>query len=302
LDLDTLPLPARDLTPYTKYYSVLGSDKVATTIMSSRGCVFDCSFCYQPYGRKVRWRSPQSLCRELEECLRLGIREFFFFDENFTLNARRAEEVCDEILSRKLDISFAVRSRVDTVKPGLLVKMRQAGCERIQFGVESGTPEILKAMNKRITPDQIIAAFQAARQAGMITYADLMIGYPGETVAQMEQTFRFAKALNPDFVQYSVTKFLPGIPIYQEALRTGRVKDDFWQRFAENPRRPDLRYPIASDQVDLATLERLQRRAYLEFYFRPKYLLHRLTRLRSVRELVRQGQAAIGLLARQFTS
>lgn len=127
LDLETLPLPARDLTPYRKYYSVLGSEKIATTIMSSRGCAFHCSFCYQPYGREVRWRSPQNLCRELQECLTLGIREFFFFDENFTLNARWAQQVCDEILARNMNISFAVRSRVDTVTPQLLAKMHRPG-------------------------------------------------------------------------------------------------------------------------------------------------------------------------------
>jgi radical SAM superfamily enzyme YgiQ (UPF0313 family) len=301
LDLETLPLPARDLTLYEKYYSVLGSEKIATTVMSSRGCAFRCSFCYQPYGREVRWRSPQNLCRELEECLKLGIREFFFFDENFTWNARWAEQVCDEILARKMNISFAVRSRVDTAKPQLLVKMRQAGCERIQFGVESGTEEILRAMNKRITLEQAIAAFRAAKKADMITYADFMIGYPGETLDQMAQTIRFARRLNPDFVQYGVTKFLPGIPIYTEALRNGRVKEDFWKRFAENPS-PDLHYPIASDRFDLATLEKLQRRAYLDFYFRPAYLLRRLARVRSLRGLVRQGRAAVGLLAGRFAS
>jgi anaerobic magnesium-protoporphyrin IX monomethyl ester cyclase len=301
LDLDSLGLPARDLTDVTRYYSVLGSDKVSTTIMCSRGCSFNCSFCYQPYGHRVRWRSPDSLCRELEQCLRMGIREFFFFDENFTLNPRWVQQVCQEIQSRGLAISFAVRSRVDTVTPALLATMRQAGCDRIQFGVESGTVEVLRAMNKRITPEQSRAAFRAAREAGLTTYADFMIGYPGETLAQIAQTLRFARDLDPDFVQFSVTKFLPGIPIYQEALASGRLKDDFWLRFAESPR-ADVPYPVASDRFGRPTMEHLQRRAYLGFYFRPRYLLRRLVRVRSLRELFRQGRAAAGLLAGHLPS
>lgn len=300
LDLDSLPLPARELTEFNRYYSVLGSEKVATTIMSSRGCAFNCAFCYQPYGHRVRARSPDNICMELEACLKLGIKEFFFFDENFAMNASWVRDVCDEMIARRLPVTFAVRSRVDTVTPELLGKMREAGCRRIQFGVESGTPDILRAMNKRITLEQAVQAFDAARNVGIITYADFMIGYPGETLKQMNATVAFAKRLNPDFVQYGVTKFLPAIPIYEEALRTGRIKADFWQQHAENPRL-DLRYPIASDTFDLETLERIQRRAYLAFYFRPGYLLRRISRVRSVRELARQGRAAIGLLAGRRT-
>ncbi|MDK1032315.1 MAG: radical SAM protein, partial [Planctomycetia bacterium] len=301
VDLNKLPIPARELTQYDSYYSVLGSDKVATTIMSSRGCPYDCAFCYQPYGRRTRMRSADNLCDELEACMKLGIQEMFFFDENFTLNARRASEVCDEIISRGLQISFAVRSRVDTVSAELLRKLKDAGCHRIQFGVESGSPEILKAMKKRITLEQARQAFKAAHEVGLITYADFMLGYPGESMEQMDATIEFARELNPDFVQYGVTMYLPSTEIYEDALKDGLLEEDFWREHARNPSQ-HIGYPMALGEFDQATLEQIQRKAHTQFYFRPRYVLRRLSRVRSFREFTRQAKAAFGLIAGRFFS
>lgn len=294
-NLDEIPFPAREMTNYRKYYSLIGRNEIATTIMSSRGCPHRCSFCYVPYMGTLRLRSAKNVISEIEECIGLGIREFFFFDENFTVNKKIVTGICDEIISKKLNIVFYIRSRIDTVNEEMLRKLKRAGCERIQFGVESGSPRILKAMNKKITREQIEKTFHLTRKIGIPIYADFMFGYPGETEEEMEETIQFANKLDPDFVQYGVTMFLPQTKIYEDALRSGLLKEDFWRNLARNPT-VDVFYPLGSNLYSRRELEEIQRKAYLSFYFRPKYLMKRLIGLRSFLELKRQLPAGFRLL------
>lgn len=294
--LDNLPFPARGILPYRKYYSIIGNNEISTTIMASRGCPSGCNFCYVQYGRTLRMRSPSNVCDEIEQCVDMGIMEFFFFDENFTLNKKNVYAFCDEILRRGLKIYFDIRSRVNTVDEHMLQRLKEAGCERIQFGVESGTAEILEAMKKRITLKQVENAFSAAHKAKLITYADFMIGYPGENLDQIMQTIDFALRLDPDFVQFGVTSLFPKTYIYKDALERGVLKGDVWRVMAKNPT-PDFLPPLGSETFSREELERLQRMAYRKFYLRPKYVLRRLTKVGSFTQLYRQAKAGYHVLA-----
>jgi radical SAM superfamily enzyme YgiQ (UPF0313 family) len=294
MDLDSLPMPARRLTKYGRYYNVAGMEAVSTTLMTSRGCPFRCNFCFVQYGGCYRFRSAASVVREIEDCVSLGIREFFFFDEIFTADKKRAAAICDAIVEKKLDISFTIRSRVDTMDAPLLAKLKAAGCERVQYGVESGTDEILAAMNKRITVAQVRETVRITKEAGLEMLLDFMIGYPGETEEQIRRSVAFARELDPDFAIFGVTTFYPGIKIYKEALAAGRI-DDFWRGVAAAP--PErLTPPFASDRFTRPQLERMLRRAYLSFYSRPSYMLRRLSKISSPRALLRQAKAGWDLL------
>ncbi|MFH0865129.1 MAG: radical SAM protein, partial [Bacteroidota bacterium] len=163
--LDELPFPARDLTDYKKYHSLIGKTKVSTTLMTSRGCPFRCNFCFIQYGGRYRIRSAENVVKEIKECVALGINEIFFFDELFTVNKSRVMNVCNEIIKNKLNIIFDIRARVDTVDEEMILKLKEAGCARIQYGVESGSPEILIAMNKRTTIEQIRKAIKLTKKA-----------------------------------------------------------------------------------------------------------------------------------------
>jgi radical SAM superfamily enzyme YgiQ (UPF0313 family) len=293
--LDELPFPARQLTKYDRYYSVIGREKVSTTLMTSRGCPFRCNFCFVQYGGRYRMRSAESVIAEIEECLKLGISEFFFFDEIFTADKRRVMAFCDAVIQRRLGIIFDIRSRIDTIDEELLGKLKQAGCARIQYGIESGCDEILLAMNKKITVSQARKTVELTKKAGIDVFLDFMIGYPGETLEQIRATVKFAKELDPAYVQFGITTLFPGTKIYADALKSGFLKEDFWRKAAQDPKGPIVP-PFASERFDRRQLEQLLRRAYISFYFRPRYLFKRLAALRSLTELRRHVTAGLGLL------
>ena len=293
-DLDALPFPARHLTPFHKYHSLIGKDNISTTLMASRGCPYRCTFCYIPFDGKLRLRSVANIIDEIQACVAMGIKEFFFFDEIFTVNKERVIAICQEIMERKLDIIFDIRSRVDTIDEEVIRHLKEAGCSRIQFGVESASPEILQAMNKKITLEQVYQAFKLAKKYKLATLADFMLGYPGETREQMQKTIELAKKLHPDFVQYAITVFYPATKIYQEAVEQGRV-EDLWKRFAQNP---DYKapVPIASDLYSREEMVTLLTRAYNSFYLRPQYVWQRLKKVKSWSEFKRQARAGLQML------
>lgn len=294
-NLDILSFPARHLTKYKKYHSVLGKNRVSTTLMTSRGCPFRCNFCFKQYDGRYRMRSAINVIQEIEECIKLGINEFFFFDEIFTANKQRVLDICNEIKKRNLKIIFDLRSRVDTIDEEMLFKLKEAGCSRIQFGVESGTNEILLAMNKGITVDKARESVLLAKKAGLDILIDFMIGYPGETLKQIEKTIKFACELDPDYVQFGITILFPGTKIYADALTNGFLREEFWRNTAKNPP-TKIVPPFASDKFERDELKKILERAYIRFYFRPKYLIKRIFKLSSWLEFRRQFIAGMHLL------
>ncbi len=225
-NLDSIPYPARDLfenEAYMGYYR-RRRWKPSTSIMSSRGCPFSCDFCSRPvFGGTFRERSPGNVAGEVEEALSLGYDRVFFQDDCFTLNKGRVHSFCDEVEKRGLEFDWECLSRVDTIDEDAATRMREAGCRRIFFGLESGSEEILKIMNKRTTPEQGRRAVEAATSAGIKTGAFFIIGYPGETDETMLETLRFASSLPLDYLSFSFPYPIPGTGLYERVK--GRLNE-----------------------------------------------------------------------------
>ena len=167
-DLDSLPFPARDLTPYMKYYSLIAKTQPVTTMITSRGCPYRCLFCDRPHlGKRFRPRTAMNVVDEMEQCVGMGIREFLIYDDTFTVNRKRVLDICSEIKRRGLGIGWDVRARVDTITPDMLAAMKDAGCDRIHYGVESGSPEIIETLRKGITIEQVRRVFRQTKDAGI---------------------------------------------------------------------------------------------------------------------------------------
>jgi len=149
-NLDELPFPARELIDNKKYFSVLGANNLVTTMITSRGCPYHCLFCDRPHlGKKFRARSPKNVVDEMEECLKkYRIKEFLIYDDTFTINRQRVIDICYEIIKRKLKIIWDIRARVDIIDKEMLLALKKAGCQRIHYGVESGTQKILNVLRK----------------------------------------------------------------------------------------------------------------------------------------------------------
>jgi anaerobic magnesium-protoporphyrin IX monomethyl ester cyclase len=292
-DLDALPFPARELTPYTKYTSVIARRAPITTMFTSRGCPYQCIFCDRPHlGKRFRARSATNVVDEMEQCVALGIREFLVYDDTFTIQRQRVLDVCAEIIRRKLDIGWDVRARVNTVDEEMLRKMRQAHCERIHYGVEAGTDRVLKVLQKGITLEQAEQAFRWSKQAGISTLAYFMVGAPTETREDILQTIEFAKRLAPDFVHVTIVTPFPGTQLYRMGLQQGILSHDFWQEFARNPR-PDFYPEYWEEKLSRAELQELVTTAYKSFYERPGYIVRRLLQVRSAGELMRKARAGV---------
>lgn len=294
-NLDEIPPPARELVPFQKYSSVIAKRSPVTTMITSRGCPYKCLFCDRPHlGKKFRAHSPKYVVDEMELCTQLGIFEILVYDDTFTISRQRVLDICDEIIRRRLKIGWDIRARVDTVDPEMLAKLKKAGCERIHFGVEAGTEEILKVLRKGITLEQARAAFKMAKKAGIATLAYFMIGSPGETRTHILKTIDFAKSLKADFVHVTITTPFPATDLYRLGLKKG-IFNDFWAEFAANPR-PDFRPAYWNEFIKSDELEELLVKAYKSFYLRPGYLVKKIFALRSWEELKKKARAGLKVL------
>ncbi|MGQ9626241.1 MAG: B12-binding domain-containing radical SAM protein [Anaerolineae bacterium] len=295
-NLDELPFPARHLTPYRKYSSLMAKRQPITTMFTSRGCPYKCIFCDRPHlGKLFRARSASNVADEMEECINLGIREFLIYDDTFTIHRQRVIDICDEIIRRKLDVGWDVRARVNTVDEEMLRKMRKAGCERIHYGVEAGTDRVLKILRKGITVEEARRAFRLTKEAGIDTLAYFIIGSPTETLEDISETMKLARELDPDYVHITIMTPFPGTELYARGLREGRIPRDVWREFAADPQ-PDFQPPYWEESFTREELLELIDRAYKDFYLRPRYVLKRLSRVRSFGEFLRHARAGLKVL------
>jgi radical SAM superfamily enzyme YgiQ (UPF0313 family) len=295
-NLDEIPFPARDLVPYKKYNSVLSGNDVMTTIITSRGCPFKCTFCDRPHlGEKFRARSAENILAELEKCLKMGITKFLFYDDTFTINKERVIELCDKIVEKKLRMNWNIRTRVDVVDEEIIAALSRAGCQGIHYGVESGTEKILAVLNKNITLEKIKKAFQLTKKYKIPTLAYFMIGNPHETLEDIHTTFNFMKELDPDYAHLTVLIPFPGTKIYQQGLELGIIERDIWKEFAENPK-ADFVPPCWQENISQNQLTALLIQGYKQFYSRPLYIFKQLFNVKSMADLRKKASAGLRIL------
>ncbi|OGN92730.1 MAG: hypothetical protein A2Z71_06820 [Chloroflexi bacterium RBG_13_50_21] len=217
-NLDALAFPARHLLPNEKYIQ-FGRKKYGyaiTTVMSTRGCPYDCEFCSNViFGGSYRERSAGNIVDEIEQVLALGYDRISFADDVFTLRNKRVLDICLEIKKRNLHFYWECLARVDSLNDDTYTVMHQAGCRRVYFGIESGEDRILKLMNKKITAAQARQAVLAAHQAGMEVGAFFILFYPGETNETVLNTLRYATSLPLDYLGLTMPYPLPGTALYE---------------------------------------------------------------------------------------
>ncbi len=295
-NLDEIPLPARNLINNNNYSSVLGTNKLVTTMMTSRGCPYRCIFCDRPHlGKIFRARSADNVIAEIKDSMKYGIREFLMYDDTFTIDRKRVIDICDKIINQKLDIIWDIRARVNTVDEELLKKLKESGCARIHYGVESGTSKILKVLNKGITLEEVEKAFALTKKAGIETLGYFMIGSPTETREDILQTIEFMKKIDPDYVHITIITPFPATNLYRMALEEKVIKSDVWREFAKNPTL-DFKPPIWERELGREELSALLKKAYRSFYRRLKYILKTLKKIKSLDELLRKASAGLKIL------
>ena len=227
-DLDSIPWPAWDLFPVENYVSSMDHrhKKVRhIEVLASRGCPFNCEYCYRIYGRKVRRRSPESIIAELKELVRrYNIRYSGFPDDLFTSDRDFVMKTCVLLKEELPGLKWSCLGRVNTVDREMLQTMRDAGCDWISYGIESGCDKILKRMRRGVTAEQCLEAIKLTESVGIHADGSFIIGMFGETRDSVVRTVEFCRKADITAPMLFVTPY-PGTAIFNTALEQGRIAD-----------------------------------------------------------------------------
>lgn len=284
--LDLLPLPAWDLIQPQSYppaqHGAFFERFPIAPISTTRGCPFACKFCSAPVlsGQRMRFRGADSILQEMQLLYtKFGIREFHIIDDNFTMRKAHAQAVLEKIIASGMKISLAFPNgiRTETVDEELLALMKKSGVYLISLGLESGSNRVLQLMNKKLTTEKSKEKIKLIHQAKMDLAAFFIMGFPGETEADIRQTIDYALRLPLLRANFFDFLPLPGTPIYYELEEKGELEKIDWTKFHF------MTAPYTPRGLTRKKLRRFQRRAFLQFYLRPWILFRHLLLIKSFR-------------------
>jgi len=286
LDLDKIPFPARRLLNNPSRYKPQDAEHLpVASIMTTRGCPGRCTFCCTKniFKDRYRMRSIDNVIEEIDELIRcFKVKEIHIADDAFNIDKNRTLMLCEAIRRKNYNINFEFLNglRADFIDDDILDAFKSIGIKNVAFGVESVDGNILKNVRKNIPPERVKKSLDFSKRKGFKTWAFFMIGLPGETEFTITKTIAFAKEADPDFAKFLLFKPFPGSEVYNEMNRRGLI-DDF--NFAN--------YGIYTqpvhhlDNLTRADLLYWQKRAYREFYFRPKKIWDHIKRQKSICQL-----------------
>jgi anaerobic magnesium-protoporphyrin IX monomethyl ester cyclase len=225
-ELETFPLPYRGDFEHAAYQKVWsGQDGSKTSsIITTLGCPFSCDFCSRPvFGSLFRRRNLDLVFEEIEQIRRLGYDSLWIADDNFTLDISFLKEFCLRMTRRK--IGWSCLSRVTGINEEISGLMKESGCKRVYLGLETGNQATLQLMNKQATLAEGINAVHLFHQTGIDVAAFFIVGYPGETISSIEDTFRLALELPLDSISFNVPYPLPGSHLFERVNKVEENKD-----------------------------------------------------------------------------
>jgi len=286
LDLDALPFPDHSLL-HLERYNESYLERPIGTIVSERGCPFQCTYCVREFGQKVASRSPESILAEIASLRELGIRNIRFMDDTFTMNRKRLVRICEGLIADYPGTAWTCLTRVDMVDAELLSLMRRSGCKRLYLGLESGSQRILDFYRKGLAVADTRRKMALVRESGIESSAFFVLGAPIETDADVELSIELAIELDLDYVIVTKLQYWPGTELF--ATHGGDVGFDLFTG-------EELLYAPAGYERVLEW----QRRFYRRFYLRPGYVRKRLaTLLRSPFDVVGGFAKLCGFLLRR---
>lgn len=296
-EVDNIPFPAYHLLPRMDEYNPpphWGKRGKFATIITSRGCPYGCSFCSvtEAWGKKYRYRSPDNVFEELEILHRkYGISFISFRDSVATLHKKRMIEICKGIIERKLKIEWNCNARTNEVDEELLGWMKKAGCKTIMFGIESGNEKVL-ANVKNTTKKVIEKAISLTHKSGIIPHGYFMFGLPGETKETMSETIEFAKSLKLHQAGFTSAIPFPGSKLWDYSVANDLIMTKDWTKYDMKGEPPSRHLSLKSEDILIA-----QKRAFREFYLRPKIIFYQLRNIKSFDDLLNYAfEALINLL------
>ncbi len=301
-NLDELPFPARHLFKMERYTYPDALKSPAISIMTSRGCPGQCTYCCTKciFGLSYRFRSAGNIIQEIEQIIeQYGAKEIHIWDDNFTVNKKRVMEFCEKVREKGIHkkVLFAIPQglRIDQVNEEVLRELKSINVYSIGYGVESGDEHILKLCKKNTNPDQARKAIGLSKKLGFDVWAFFMIGLYGDTEETIRKTIDFAKELDPLFAKFPIMHPLPGTEVFDQLEREGLLLEHDYERFGLYGK-PVHKLPGVSPE----RMVELQQQAMKEFYLRPHKIVEQLSRLRSWHRFKLNVSAGIQILKLTF--
>ncbi|MGL1862870.1 MAG: B12-binding domain-containing radical SAM protein [Pseudodesulfovibrio sp.] len=300
-NLDDIPIPARDLLDMELYSGSIARAKnyPSHSMLASRGCPGVCTFCSKKtFGTKVRRFSIDRIAEEMFLLRdKYGANDIALMDDNFTTDFNAVHGLCEILTQKNFGKSWSVEARVDGVDKNIFSSLKQAGCDYIAYGIESGSQRVLNSINKKIDKAQIRETIQLTKEAGLHIRGYFIIGFPGETLEEIRQSIEFAIELDIDVASFTLFLPLPGTVEYRRALTSGTFDDPEYYHHEIIPEFnfPDKPYYIPAGMTGQELLD-IHRIAYNKYYMRPKMLLRHLKEVRSPSDLVGLFKGGLTLL------
>jgi len=289
-EIDSLPYPAWEHFPVKKYgfLPFMDISKPALSILSSRGCVYSCSYCSLLYmNNHYRERDPYKVVDEIEYLVdKFNVKQIGFVDPIFPFSRKTGITFSLEMIKRGLNkkLVWICETRVDKVDKELLGFMQEAGCRRILYGIESSSQDTLDNVCKNTSVDLVKKNISDTRKLNIQTAGLFMLGFTNETRAMMEDTIRLAKELDLDFAKFAITVPFPGSELYRSLVQSGKLKRTDWENFVTfNPNQNKL--VSVNEHVSARDLVALQRIAHRKFYLRPQLIWRHLFRIKSIKKI-----------------
>jgi len=279
--LDELPMPAYHLLPMDKY-RVLGKPVRIAHVMASRGCPYGCMYCLTSHywGRRLRFRSPERVAEEVELLVdKYHVDHVAFADDDLAINKLFVKRFVREVEERGIDVSFSCGARVTDMTREYMEFLYSHGFVALYFGVESASQETLNRIGKKITVDQVRRVFRWAKELGGVAAGSFILGFPWETISDMEATIRFAVELDPSYAQFTLLTPYPGTPLYTYAVRHNLIVDWDWEHYTT------IRAVMRGFRFTARQARQMLRKAYRVFYLRKDFILREL-RAGRLRELL----------------
>jgi anaerobic magnesium-protoporphyrin IX monomethyl ester cyclase len=300
-DLDVFPIPNRDLInmklyrPSVSYYKRLP----AYTMITTRGCPYRCLFCATSQSG-YRMHSIKRVVKEMKILVeKYGSREILMRDDTFTLNRQRTLDLCSAIIDAGLHkkVIWDCITRANLVDYELLKVMKAAGCWGIHFGVEGGTQKLIDNIQKDTNLEVFKAAFRDCKKLGIETRGYFMVGLPGSTREDDLATIKFAKELNPDWAQFTITTPYPGTQLFDEAEKWGKFNTDIsdWDKYLTWSGYGDTELVWTAHGRTSQDVKEMQRKAMRSYYFRPGIILGKLKNIDNIKILKKYIIGALAL-------
>lgn len=283
-NLNKIPFPARHLLDMKKYTSLPNNYRYSSNvfqILTTRGCPFTCTYCASANGN-FRQRSVENVIAEIKHLIdKYNIKEVAFWDDIFTMNKQWVIDFCDTLKKEKIKLAWSCETRLNLITEELAKKMKKAGCWNIFFGIESGVQELLDNVKKKTNLEIIRKGIKATKKAGLEVRGAFMLGLPGETPELARKTIDFAIELDPDYAQFSLTTPYPGTELYKTHTDWGVLDKNFSKYHIWAP----VFLPHGYKSFD--ELKAIQQEAFKRFYFRPKYIIKKMLKIRSWNDIKR---------------